>query len=275
MKFGIFTFITDDGTRPDDLGRAIEERGFESLFTAEHSHIPAIRESPYPGGGELPEMYYRSLDQFSALMAAAVVTENLLVGTGINLLIQNDAIVTAKQGATLDLVSRGRFIFGVGAGWNREEMRNHGTDPKTRGQLLNEKIDAIKAIWTTEPAEYHGKHVDFDPIFSKPKPVQTPHPPIYVGGNSDAALRRAVDHGNGWLANPLQVPDMTRQFAKLRDYAGRDVPVSVVGSPQDKAVVEAYQALGVERVAFFLNPGSLDETLRDLDKAAAFVSSLG
>lgn len=275
MKFGISTFITDNSARPDDLGRAIEERGFDSLFIAEHSHIPASRETPYPGGGELPEMYYRVLDQFSALTAAAVVTENLLVGTGINLLIQNDAIFTAKQGATLDLVSRGRFIFGVGAGWNREEMRNHGTDPKTRGQLLNEKIDAIKAIWTGEPAEYHGKYIDFDPIFSKPKPVQTPHPPIYVGGFSEAALRRVVEHGDGWLANPLPVPEMTKHIAKLRDMAGRDVPVSVFGSPQDKAIIEAYGGLGVERIGFFLNPGPLDETLRDLDAAAAFVSSLG
>jgi len=182
MRFGISTFITDEGIRPDVLGRALEERGFSSLFLAEHSHIPVRRESPYPGGGELPRKYYRTLDPFVALTAAAVVTSRLVLGTGIALLPQRDVIHTAKQVASLDLVSGGRVVFGVGVGWNREEMRNHGTDPATRGALMDEQLAALTRIWTADRAEFHGEHVDFDPIHSWPKPVQRPRPPIYIGG---------------------------------------------------------------------------------------------
>ncbi|MDT7575898.1 MAG: hypothetical protein QOH17_2231, partial [Pseudonocardiales bacterium] len=182
MKFGIATFITDEGIRPAALGRALEERDFSSLFIAEHSHIPAGRESPYPGGGELPRRYYRTLDPFVALAAVASVTSRLVLGTGIALLPQRDVIHTANEVASLDLVSDGRVAFGVGVGWNREEMRNHGTDPATRGALMDEQLAALKQIWTQDQAEFHGKHVDFDPIFLWPKPVQQPHPPIYLGG---------------------------------------------------------------------------------------------
>ncbi|HEY3469619.1 MAG TPA: TIGR03619 family F420-dependent LLM class oxidoreductase, partial [Amycolatopsis sp.] len=168
MKFGISTFVTDEGIRPDVLGAALEERGFDSLWLAEHSHIPVSRESPYPGGGDLPRVYYRTLDPFVALSAAAVATSELLLGTGIALLTQRDLIHTAKEVASLDLISDGRMRFGVGIGWNREEMRNHGTDPKTRGALIDEQLAALKEIWTKDEAEFHGKHVDFDPIFAWP-----------------------------------------------------------------------------------------------------------
>ncbi|OZM79569.1 TIGR03619 family F420-dependent LLM class oxidoreductase [Pseudonocardia sp. MH-G8] len=166
MRFGTATFITDEGIRPDALGRALEERGFGSLFIAEHSHIPASRETPHPGGGELPRIYYRTLDPFVALTAAAAVTSRLVLGTGIVLLPQRDVIHTAKQVASLDLVADGRTAFGVGIGWNREEMRNHGTDPATRGARMDEQLAALKAIWTSDEAEFHGAHVDFDPIFA-------------------------------------------------------------------------------------------------------------
>src|ERR1700710_668150 len=190
MKFGISTFVTDDGIDTVSLARAIEERGFESLIIAEHTHIPASRESAYPGGGELPEVYYKPLDPFVALAAAAAVTSRIELFTGIALLIQRDPIITAKEAASIDLISGGRFVFGVGAGWNLEELRDHGTEPKKRGALLDERIEAIKALWTSEPAEYHGEYVNFEPSYSRPKPVQQPHPPIFIGGDSDATVKR-------------------------------------------------------------------------------------
>jgi probable F420-dependent oxidoreductase len=271
MKFGISTFVNDDGIGPVDLGRAVEERGFDSLFVPEHTNIPASRETPYPGGGDLPPVYYKTLDQFVTLAAVAAVTERIQLWTGINLLIQRDPIHTAKETASVDLVSNGRLVFGVGAGWNLEEMRNHGTDPKTRGALLDERIEAIKAIWTQEPAEYHGKYVDFDPIHSRPKPVQTPHPPIYVGGNSDATVRRVARHGAGWLANPFPVEQLTSRIAQMSDLAGRAVPVSIFGAPRDLDQLRAYEGLGIERAALFLPTRPLDESLKILDELAALV----
>src|ERR671929_1110653 len=172
MKFGISTFVTDEGIAPGTLARAIEERGFDSLFIAEHTHIPLSRKSPWPRGGELPRRYYRTLDPFVTLTAAAAATGRLLLGTGVALVIERDPIITAKEVASLDLVSGGRAIFGVGVGWNREEMENHGTDPRTRGRLVDEQLAALREIWTQDPAEHHGEFVDFDPIFSRPKPVQ-------------------------------------------------------------------------------------------------------
>jgi probable F420-dependent oxidoreductase len=272
MKFGISTFVTDDGIGPADLGRAVEERGFESLLVAEHTNIPASRETPYPGGGDLPPGYYKTLDPFVTLTAAAVATERLLLMTAISLLIQRDPIITAKETASLDLVSGGRLLFGVGAGWNLEEMRNHGTDPRTRGALLDERIEAIKAIWTQEPAEYHGKHVDFDPIHVRPKPVQQPHPPIYVGGNSDATVRRVIQHGAGWVANPFPIEQLTSRIAAMRDGAGRDVPVSVFGAGREVDTLRAYEGLGIERAALFLPARPRDESLKLLDEFAEFVA---
>src|SRR4051795_12545591 len=186
MKFGISTFVTDDGIDPVSLGRAIEERGFDSLVIAEHTHIPASRGAAHPMGGDRRSIYSPTLDPFVTPPAAAAVTSRIELFTGIALLIQRDPIITAKEAASIDLISNGRFVFGVGAGWNIEELRDHGTDPKTRGTLLDERIEAIKALWTTDPAEYHGKYVDFDPSYSRPKPVQQPHPPIFIGGDSDA-----------------------------------------------------------------------------------------
>jgi probable F420-dependent oxidoreductase len=272
MKIGISTFVTDDGIDTVSLARAIEERGFDSLSIAEHTHIPASRESAYPMGGELPDIYYRTLDPFVTLAAAAAVTSKIDLVTGIALLIQRDPIITAKEAASIDLISGGRFVFGVGAGWNLEEMRNHGTDPKTRGALLDERIDAIKTLWTTEPAEFHGKYVDFDSSYLRPKPVQKPHPPIFIGGASDATIKRVIRHDAGWISNPLPVEVLTKFVDKMRDGAGRDVPLTQFGTPADPDYWSAVEDLGFGQVALLLPTKPLDESLRLLDEYAALVA---
>lgn len=271
MKFGIATFVTDDGIDTASLARALEERGFESLLIAEHTHIPASRESPYPGGGELPQYYYRTLDPFVTLAAAAAVTSKIELFTGIALLIQRDPIITAKEAASIDLISGGRFVFGVGAGWNIEELRDHGTDPKTRGALLDERIEAIKAIWTAEPAEYHGKYVDFPPAYSRPKPVRQPHPPIFVGGNSNATVKRVIRHDAGWVANPLPVEQLTQRVDQLREGAGHNIPLAMFGTPNDPDYWRAADDLGFGQLALLLPTRPRDESLRLLDEYAALV----
>jgi probable F420-dependent oxidoreductase len=271
MKVGISTFVNDDSIDPVSLARAIEERGFESLVVAEHTHIPASRESAYPGGGELPPWYYRTLDPFVTLAAAAAVTSKIELFTGIALLIERDPITTAKEAASIDLISGGRFIFGVGAGWNIEELRDHGTDPKTRGALLDERIEAIKALWTAEPAEYHGKYVDFDLSYSRPKPVRQPHPPIFIGGNSDATVKRVIRHDAGWISNPLAVDALTKRIDQMREGAGRDVPLAMFGTPQNPGYWRAADDLGFGQLALLLPTRPLDESLRLLDEYAALV----
>ena len=274
MRFGIATFVTDEGIRPDVLGRALEERGFSSLFLAEHSHIPVSRESPYPGGGELPRKYYRTLDPFVALTAAAAVTSRLLLGTGVALLPQRDLIHTAKEVASLDVVSDGRVAFGVGVGWNKEEMRDHGTDPATRGALMNEQLDALRRIWTTEQAEYHGEHVDFDPIYLWPKPVQQPHPPIYVGGASLAALRRLATYGAGWIpVGAVSAAEIDRVRGWLADQGRDDVPVIVFGADADERRLAEFAEAGVAEVALSLETFPEDETLRSLDALAGVAAA--
>lgn len=267
MDFGIATFVTDEGIRPDDLGRALEDRGFDSLYLAEHSHIPVSRESPYPGGGDLPRVYYRTLDPFVALTAAAAVTENLLLGTGIALLQQRDVLHTAKEVASLDLLSGGRVRFGVGVGWNREEMRNHGVDPRTRGALVNEQLAALRRIWTEEQAEFHGEHVDFDPIFSWPKPVQAPHPPILIGGESPAALDRLVRYGDEWLPRGgTTAAELNRVRGWLAEQGRPDIPVTVFGAGRDEQTLREYAEAGAERVTFLLETRPYDETIGVLDE---------
>jgi probable F420-dependent oxidoreductase len=271
MKFGIATFVNDDTIDTLSLARGIEERGFDSLMIAEHTHIPASRESPYPLGGELPSIYYRTLDPFVTLAAAAAVTSRIELFTGIALLIERDPIITAKEAASIDLISGGRFVFGVGAGWNIEELRDHGTDPKTRGALLDERIEAIKALWTAEPAEYHGKYVNFDASYSRPKPVQKPHPPIFIGGDSDATVKRVIRHDAGWVSNPLPIEALTKRVGQMRDGSGRDVPLAMFGAPQKPDYWQAAEELGFGQLALMLPTRPLDETLRLLDEYAALV----
>jgi probable F420-dependent oxidoreductase len=273
MRFGISTFVTDEGISPGALARAIEERGFDSLFVAEHTHIPLSRKSPWPGGGELPRRYYRTLDPFVALTAAAAATERLLLGTGVALLVERDPIITAKEVASLDVVSGGRAIFGVGVGWNREEMENHGTDPRTRGKLVDERIRVMVEIWTEDEAEFHGEYVDFDPIASWPKPVQKPHPPIYVGGGK-RAFDRIAELGDAWLPNRMPPGKLESMLDELREVAGRNVPVTVYGASREPEDLEAYARLGVERVLLNLPTLPEGETLNHLDDLAGAAAAI-
>jgi probable F420-dependent oxidoreductase len=271
MKFGISTFVNDDTIDTVSLARAIEERGFDSLVIAEHTHIPASRESPYPQGGELPSIYYRTLDPFVTLAAAAAVTSKIELVTGIALLIQRDPIITAKEAASIDLISGGRFVFGVGAGWNIEELRDHGTDPRTRGALLDERIEAIKVLWTEEPAEYHGKYVDFDASYLRPKPVQKPHPPIFIGGDSDATVKRVVRHNAGWISNPNPVEALKKRIGQMRDGADHDMPLAMFGTPVEPDYWHAVDDLGFGQVALLLPTLPEAESLKLLDEYAAAV----
>lgn len=269
MNFGVLTFTTDESIGPAELGAALEERGFESLFLAEHTHIPVNHNSPYPGGGEMPRKYYRSLDPFVALTAAAVSTQNLVLGTGIALVPERDPIVTAKEVASLDLVSQGRFRFGVGVGWLREEIANHGVDPAVRGRVTEERLRAMIEIWTNDEAEFHGEHVDFDPIYCWPKPATKPYPPLYIGGGP-ASFKRIARLGAGWIAISPSAELLSWGLNQLRDLAGADVPVTVCqwgeAAGQDLA---GYEPLGVERVLLELPSEPRDETLRKLDELAA------
>jgi probable F420-dependent oxidoreductase len=275
VKFGVATFITDEGISPRRLGAAVEERGFNSLVVTEHSHIPVAYEEPYPGAGELPRVYHRTLDPFVALSSAAAVTRDLVLTTGIVLLPQRDVIYTAKEVASLDLASNGRVALGVGLGWNREEMRNHGTDPATRGAKMNEQLAALKQIWTDEQAEFRGRFIDFAPIFSWPKPVQRPHPPIYIGGESRAALERLRTLGDGWLPQAATPPETLRRVRLwLADNGRTNVPVTIFGAGRDTAALVGYADAEVDEVTFLLPTQPEPETLRDLDELADLASSV-
>jgi probable F420-dependent oxidoreductase len=271
MELGLAILLTDYSMAPAALAASAEERGFESLFLAEHTHIPSSRESPYRGDGELPREYFHTIDPFVGLAAAAAATERLKLGTGVCLVIQRDPITTAKEVATLDHISGGRFLFGVGAGWNLEEMRNHGTDPDTRFRRMRESVEAMKAIWTEEQAEYHGRLIDFDPIWSWPKPVQKPHPPVLVGGVGDRVLDRVVAYGDEWIPNRIKSPeDLSGRIAELQrraEQAGRErIPVTVFGAEADQ--LERLRDAGVTRALFRLQPEAADVVQRELDELA-------
>jgi probable F420-dependent oxidoreductase len=277
MDYGVVMFATDYAIPPDELARALEERGFESLWVPEHTHIPASRRSPFPGGGELPREYRSAYDPFVALTAAAAATRRLKLGTGICLVVERDPITTAKEVATLDRISGGRLLFGIGGGWNAEEMENHGTAFKTRWRLLRERVLAMKAIWTEEEAEFHGEFVNFDRIWSHPKPVQKPHPPVVMGGDGAGTFDRVVEFGDGWMPilrpgrNPVErIPALRERLAR----AGRDprsVPVSIFFAPPRKAELDALAAAGVERAIFGLPSDSRDKVLPRLDSYAAAI----
>ncbi|WP_319428879.1 LLM class F420-dependent oxidoreductase [Mycobacterium sp. RTGN5] len=272
MEFGISTFVNDDTIDTVTLARAIEERGLHSLTIAEHTHIPASRQSPYPGGGDLPSYYYSTLDPFVTLAAAAAVTTSIELITGIALLIQRDPIITAKEAASIDLISGGRFALGVGAGWNIEELRDHGTDPKTRGALMDERIEAIKVLWTDDPAEYHGKFVDFDQAYLRPKPVQKPHPTIYIGGDSEATVRRVIQHEAGWISNPAPAEHLGMRIEQMRAGATHDIPLTTFGTPIDPEYWRALDGLGYRLVNLALPTKTRDESLRLLDEYAEKVA---
>src|SRR5947209_1592262 len=255
MDFGALMFFTDYAIPATEFAQALEARGFESVWAPEHSHIPTSRKSPWPGGGELPKVYYDAMDPFVSLTAAAVATKTLKVATGVCLVQQRDPIQTAKLVASLDQVSGGRFLFGVGGGWNADEMADHGTEFKSRFKLMRERIEAMKLIWTEAKPEYHGEMVDFPPMMTWPKPVQQPHPPVIVGGMFPHAARRALRYGDGWIPHSRRpqyedVTDFLPQFKEMAAESGRDlasVPVTVWGIPEDPGRLRRYRDQGVAR----------------------------
>ncbi|MEB3370519.1 LLM class F420-dependent oxidoreductase [Saccharopolyspora mangrovi] len=279
MEFGVCYFPTDYGMGPDALAAAAEERGFEALLFSEHTHIPASRQSSYPLGGDLPKMYVHTYDPFVACTAAAAATTTLKIGTGICLVVQRDPITTAKEVASVDRLSGGRFLFGVGAGWNREEMINHGTDPRTRMALMRERVEAMRELWTAEDSEYHGKFVDFDPVWSYPKPLQSPLP-VLVGGMGPTVEDRVLAFGDGWMAEcvtPEEVDVFAARVDKLQQRAadaGRArVPISLFDASTEDGMPERYAAAGVDRCLFQLPDGDASEVTRELDRLAHQIES--
>ena len=277
MQLGITMFPTDYSIGPAELARACEERGFESLFVPEHTHIPASRRTAYPGGTELPKEYSHTLDPFTALAAAAAVTTTLKLGTGVCLVIERDPIVLAKEVASLDHISGGRFLFGIGGGWNREEMENHGTDPRTRWRLLRERVEAMRAIWSTDEAEYHGEFVDFEAIWSWPKPVQQPGPPVLVGGSGPRTLDRVLRYGDGWMPIGTRAEGLHGKIGELQQRAkeiGRDpIPVSVFGARPRREALDELEAAGAERTILWIPPAPADTVLPILDRYAELITN--
>jgi probable F420-dependent oxidoreductase len=270
VDFGVMMFPTEYSVAPDQLAVIVEQRGYESLFFPEHTHIPASRATPYPAGGELPREYWHSYDPFIALTAAAAATERLLIATGICLVVERDPITTAKEVASLDQLSGGRLLFGVGAGWNVEEMANHGTDGSRRFGVLRERIEAMKQIWTEEEASYHGDHVDFDAIWSFPKPLQRPHPRILVGGNGPKVVERVLSYGDEWMPNAM--PDahaLQHRIRKFREQAEASargpLGVTLYAAPAKAEAIAEYEDAGVGRYVFLLMSAGREDTEQRLD----------
>ena len=274
---GIFYFATEYGHNVVDVAREAEQRGFESLWLPEHTHIPVSRQTPYAGGAELPEEYTHTLDPFVALAAVATATKRIRLATGISLLIEHDTITMAKTVATLDLLSNGRAILGVGGGWNREEAEHHGVEWSQRFQQLEEQISAIKVIWANEEASFHGDHVRFDPIWSWPKPIQRPHPPIVLGGETDHTLRRVIKHCDGWLPRARDPEIIVRGIARLNELAqdaGRDpesISINVFAPRPDAELIDRFKSMGVARIVLWLPPEDRNAVSRRLDGYTRFL----
>jgi probable F420-dependent oxidoreductase len=274
MDHGVVTFQDDFAIRPDEVARAAEERGFESIFFIDHTHIPVRRTTPYPLGGDLPKDYYHNHDLFVAMSFAAATTKKIKIGSGICLVIERDVITLAKEVASLDSLSNGRVIFGIGGGWNREEMEDHGTDFTTRWKRLRESIEAMKAIWRDDEAEYHGELVDFEKIWSWPKPAQKPHPPILLGGHGEKAFDRVIRYCDGWLPLTWVDQNIIPEIQDLRERArkaGRDpktISVTVFGAKPEAKQLDAYAEAGVDRVLFGLPNAGADKVLPALDRLA-------
>jgi probable F420-dependent oxidoreductase len=274
MEFGLAIFPTEDVHAPDEFARMAEERGFESVFFPEHTHIPASRETPYPAGGELPPEYWHTHDPFVAVMAAAAATERLRIGTAICLVVERDPIITAKQVASIDRLSGGRLVFGVGAGWNVEEMRNHGTDASKRFGVMRERVQAMKAIWTEDEASYAGEHVQFDRIWCWPKPLQQPHPPVFVGGNGARVIDRVLAYGDGWMPNRIGDDDgMIARFEELSRRAVQDgrtpIPITVAGMMREPERIERFERAGVTRGVFWIVASGRDDVEAAFDRYTA------
>jgi probable F420-dependent oxidoreductase len=282
LNFGASMFFTDYSMAPGELGTALEDRGFESVWAPEHSHIPLSRKTPFPAGGDLPKKYYDAMDPFVTLTMAAAATKKLKVGTGVCLVAQRDPIQTAKLVASIDQVSGGRFLFGIGNGWNRDELEDHGVDFAQRHKVARERVEAMKAIWTQSKAEYHGEFVNFDPMMTWPKPVQKPHPPVIVGGAFPYSARRAIRYGDGWIPQAsrgayAEIADMIPEFRKMATEAGRDpksIDVTVWFPKQDADLMKRYQDLGVSRVVFNLESEKADKILPVIDGWAALMQQV-
>src|SRR6201987_920175 len=279
MEFGASIFFTDYSISPAELAVALEERGFDSLWVAEHSHIPVPRRTPAPGGGELPKRYYDVMDPFVTLSVAAAVTKRLKLGTGVCLVIQRDTIQTAKLVASIDQVSNGRFLFGIGGGWNAEEIETPATEFTARFKKMREQIEAMKEIWTKSTAEYNGDLVDFSPMMTWPKPVQKPHPPVILGGAFPWAARRAVGYGDGWSPNASSgnPEESLPRFRQMAEEAGRDpqsLPVTLGGAPADADRLKRYRDLGAVRAVVTLEAGKTEEVMPVLDNWAALIRQL-
>jgi len=277
MKIGISLFPTDYSITPGELGRAVEERGFESLWFPEHTHIPTSRKSAWGGGRGLPDVYKQTLNPFLALTAAAMTTKHIRLATGICLVVERDPIHNAKEVASIDYLSGGRFIFGIGGGWNAEEMASHGTVFETRFALMRERIAAMKEIWTKDVAEYHGSYVAFEPMWCWPKPVQKPHPPIIVGGAFPHAAKRAIDYGNGWMPIGGRGGDLLALLPRYRQMvaeANRDpqeVPMSVFAAPPDLDLLKRYRDAGMDRAVLLVHTADRSRVLSKLDECAALM----
>jgi probable F420-dependent oxidoreductase len=277
MEVGVSIFFTDYSITPADLAVALEERGFDSVWAAEHSHIPVPRKTR--ADQELGKRYYDVMDPFVTLTAAACATKTLKLATGIALVIQRDTIQTAKLVASIDQASNGRFLFGIGGGWNQEEIENHGTVFKTRMQKMREQMEAMKTIWTQSKPEYHGEIVQFDTMMTWPKPVQKPHPPIILGGAFPWAARRAVRYGDGWYPNAAsgEPEDYIPAFRQMAQEAGRDpksLSLRLGGAPDDLDKLKRYRELGVDAVNVTLMSEKRDEILPILDRWAGYIPQL-
>ena len=277
MLVGAFYFPTDYGMDVAELAAALETRGFDSLFVCEHTHIPVSRRTPFPSGGELPKRYAHTHDPFVALSFAAAATRTLKLGTGICLVPQRDPIVTAKSVASLDMLSGGRFIFAMGGGWNVEEMEDHGTGYESRFKVLRERALAMKELWTKDEAEFHGEFVNFDKTWAYPKPKQKPHPPLFLGGETDHTLKRVVEFCDGWFPRPRSGWEPKSAVKRLRETAlaakrdPKTLSITVFGAPTDEAGLAAYREAGIERVLFGVPDAGRDEVLQLLDKRVSLL----
>ena len=282
MEFGICMFVTNYSMQAADLAQAVEERDFDALFIPDHTHIPASRQSPFTIGEELPPDYSHNVDVFLALAAAAAVTKRIRLGTGICLVVERDPIITAKEVASLDHMSGGRLDFGIGGGWNQEEMENHGMPWKRRGKVLRERVEAMQAIWTQDEASYDGEFVKFDRIFSWPKPVQKPHPPIYVGGDAPGTFKRVLSYGDGWIPMLAQQEntfdlktERMAELATLANEAGRaPYPITTFGTPRDPNTISRLATQGVTRCIFGIKAAPTEDVLPRLDKISQMVSEV-
>src|SRR5579862_8784660 len=273
LKFGAAMFFTDYSMAPGELGKALEERGFESVWAPEHSHIPLSRKTAPAGGGELAKKYYDTMDPFVTLTMAAAATKTLKVATGVCLVAQRDPIQTAKLVASIDQVSCGRFLFGIGNGWNQDEMENHGTVFKSRHKLARERVEAMKAIWANEEPEFHGEFVKFDKMKMWPKPYQKPHPPIIVGGRLEYAAKRAFRYGDGWIPRDdwLETDGVESidKFRKMAADAGRDpasLPISIFRTPDNLDRLKLCRDIGIDRVVFTLPAEKEDKIMPILNR---------